>query len=56
MKLLMYFASFGSVLVFFASAIGGRFFRALIFPPNIPKRREHVSIDLHSHHLKRAGQ
>jgi hypothetical protein len=69
MKLLMYFACFGSVLVFFASAIGGtlwvltnfiqawgRFFRALIFPPNIPKRREHVSIDLYSHHLKRAGK
>jgi hypothetical protein len=66
MKFLMYFASFGSVLVLFTSAIGGtlwvltkfilawgRFFRALIFPPNISKRRENVPIDLYPH---QAGQ
>jgi Holliday junction resolvase len=64
MTFLMYFASFGSVLVFFASAIGGtlwvltkfilawgRFFRALM-----PKRRKYVPVDLQPHHLKRAGQ
>ena len=69
MTFLMYFTSFGSLLVFFASAIAvtlwvltrfilawGRFLRALIFPSNIPKRRENVSIGLHQHHLKRAGQ
>jgi hypothetical protein len=66
MNLLMYFASFGSVFVFFASAIAtalwvltkfilacGRFFEALIFPRDIPKRPANVAIDLH---LKRAGQ
>jgi hypothetical protein len=54
------------VLVFFASSIAvtlwvptkfiaawGRFFEALIFPRDIPKRPANVAIDLH---LKRAGQ
>jgi hypothetical protein len=67
MKFLMYFASFGSVFVFFASAIAGtlwlltkfiracgRFFRALTSPPNRAESRENVPINLH--HLKRAGQ
>ena len=69
MKLLLYFASFGSVFVLFATVIGGtvwlltkfiqawgRFFRALIFPPSIPQRRKEVPVGLHPHHLKRAGQ
>jgi hypothetical protein len=34
----------------------GRFFRALIVPPDIPKRRKNVSVGLQPHHLKRAGQ
>jgi hypothetical protein len=66
MNFLMYFACFASVLVFFASSIAltlwvltkfilawGRFFEALIFPRDVPKRRANVDIDLH---LKRAGQ
>jgi hypothetical protein len=69
MKLLLYFASFGSVFVLFATVIGGtlwlltkfiqawgRFFRALIFPPRIPQRRKDIPLGLHPHHLKRAGQ
>jgi hypothetical protein len=69
MKLLLFLVSFGSVLAFFASVIAGtlwvltksiqawgRFFRALIVPPDIPKRRKDVSIGLQPHHLKRAGQ
>jgi hypothetical protein len=69
MKLLLYLVSFGSVLTFFASVSAGtlwvltkfiqawgRFFRALIVPPGIPKRRKDVSVGLQLHHLKRAGQ
>jgi hypothetical protein len=69
MKLLLYFASFGSVFVLFATVIGGalwvlikfiqawgRFFRALIFPPGIPEPRKDVPVGLYPHHLKRAGQ
>jgi hypothetical protein len=69
MKLLLYFASFGSVFALFASVIGGtlwvltkfiqawgRFFRALIFLPSIPERRKDVPVGLHPHHLKRAGE
>jgi hypothetical protein len=33
-----------------------RFFHALIYPPNVPKRRKDIPIGLHPHHLKRAGQ
>ena len=59
MKFLLYLLSFGSVFAFFASVIAGilwvltkfmqawgRFFRALIVPPNIPKRRKDVSVGL----------
>ena len=66
MNFLMYFASFGSVFVFFASAIAGilwvltkfvqawgRFFQALIYPPKTRKHRVSVPANLH---LKRAGQ
>jgi hypothetical protein len=66
MNFLMYFACFVSVLVFFASSVAvtlwvltkfiaawGRFFEALIFPREIPKRPANVAIDLH---VKRAGQ
>jgi hypothetical protein len=69
MKLLLYVVSFGSVFAFFASIIvgilwvltkfmqtWGRFFRALIVPPDIPKRRKNVAVGLQPHHLKRAGQ
>ena len=69
MKFLLYFASFGSVFALFATVIAGtlwvlikfiqawgRFFRALIDPPSIPKRREDVPVGFHPHHLKRAGQ
>ena len=69
MKLLLFLVSFGLVLAFFASVIAGtlwvltkfiqawgRFFRALIVPPDIPKRRKDVSVGLQPHHLKRAGQ
>jgi hypothetical protein len=69
MNILLYFASFGSVFAFFASIIlgtlwvltkfiqaWGRFFHALIYPPNIPKRRKDLRAGLHPHHLKRAGQ
>lgn len=69
MNILLYFASFGSVFAFFASVIVGtlwvltksiqawrRFFHALIYPPNVPKRRKDIPIGLHPHHLKRAGQ
>jgi hypothetical protein len=65
-KLLLYFATFGSVFALFASVIGGtlwlltkfiqawgRFFRALIVPPLIPKHRKYL--DLQPNHLKRAG-
>jgi hypothetical protein len=68
MKLLLYVVSFGSVFAFFASVIAGtlwvltkfvqawgRFFRALITPQDIPKRRKGVPVGL-PHHLKRAGQ
>jgi len=69
MNILLYFASFGSVFAFFASLIVGtlwvltkfiqalsRFFRALLFPANIARRRTNIPIGLHPHHLKRAGQ
>jgi hypothetical protein len=69
MKLLLYLVSFASVFALFASVIAGtlwvltkfiqawgRFFRALIVPPNIPQRRNEVPVGLHPHHLKRAGQ
>ena len=69
MNLLLYFATFASLFALFASVIGGtlwvltkfiqawgRFFRALIFPPNIPERRKDIPVGLHPHHLKRAGQ
>jgi hypothetical protein len=69
MKLLLYLVSFGSVFAFFASVIAGtlwvlikffqvwgRFFRALIGPPDIAKRRKDVPFGLQPHHLKRAGQ
>ncbi|MGA6945840.1 MAG: hypothetical protein WBZ27_28190, partial [Pseudolabrys sp.] len=59
MKLLLYVVSFGSVFAFFASIIvgilwvltkfmqtWGRFFRALIVPPDIPKRRKNVAVGL----------
>jgi hypothetical protein len=68
MKFLLYFVSFGSVFALFASVIAGtfwvltkflcawgRFFRALIVPPEIPQRRNDVSVGVHPH-LKRAGQ
>ena len=67
MKFLLCVISFGSVFAFFASVIAGtlwvltkfiqawgRFFRALIVPPNIPKRRKNVTVGLQP--LKRAGQ
>jgi hypothetical protein len=69
MKFLLYFVSFGSVFALFASVIAGtfwvltkfiqawgRFFRALIAPPEIPPRRNHVSAGVRPHYLKRAGQ
>ena len=69
MNILLYFASFDSVFAFFASVIvgtlwvltkfiqaWGRFFHALTYPPNIPKRRKDIPIGLHPHHLKRAGK
>jgi hypothetical protein len=69
MKFLLFVVSFGSVFAFFASIIAGmlwvltkfvrawsRFFHALIFPANIPKRRKDVSVGFQPHHLKRAGQ
>jgi hypothetical protein len=69
MNILLYFASFGSVFAFFASVIvgtlwvltkfiqaWGRFLHALIYPPNIPRRRKDVPLGLQLHHLKRAGQ
>jgi hypothetical protein len=69
MKLLLYFVSFASVFALFASVIAGtlwvltkfiqawgRFFRALIVPPDNPKHRRHVPVDLQPHHLKRADQ
>jgi hypothetical protein len=69
MKLLLYFATFASVFALFASVIAGtllvltkfiqawgRFFRALIVPPSIPKHRKYLRVDLQPHHLKRAGQ
>jgi hypothetical protein len=69
MKLLLYFASFGSVFALFASVIAGtlwvltkfiqawsRFFHALIYPPNVPKRRKDVPVGLQQHQLKRAGR
>jgi hypothetical protein len=65
MKLLLYFATFASVFALFASVIAGtlwvltkfiqawgRFFRALIVPPNIPHRRKDVPIGLHPHDRK----
>ena len=69
MNILLYFASFGSVFAFFAGVIvgtlwvltkfiqaWGRFFYALIYPPNVPKRRKHLPVGLQQQHLKRAGQ
>jgi hypothetical protein len=69
MKFLLYIASFGSVIAFFTSVIAGilwvltkfiqawgRFFRALMVPPDIPKRRKDLAVSLQPHHLKRAGQ
>jgi hypothetical protein len=69
MNILLYFASFGSVFAFFAGVIvgtlwvltkfiqaWGRFFHALIYPPNVPKRRKHLPVGLQQQHLKRAGQ
>jgi hypothetical protein len=69
MKLLLYFATFGSVFALFASVIGGtlwvlakfiqawgRFFRALVVAPSIAERRKDVPVGFHPHHLKRAGQ
>jgi hypothetical protein len=69
MKLLLYIVSFGSMFALFASVIAGtfwilakfirawgRFFRALIVPPDIPKRRKDVPVGLQPRHLKRAGQ
>jgi hypothetical protein len=68
MKFLLYVVSFGSVFAFFASFIAGtlwvlskfirawgRFFRALIVPPDIPKRRKDVPIGLQPPRLKRAA-
>jgi hypothetical protein len=69
MNLLLYFVSFGSVFAFFASVIvgtlwaltkfiqsWGRFFRALIAPPDMSTRRNGLPLALHPHQLKRAGQ
>ena len=61
MKLLLYLVSFGSVFAFFASVIAGtlwvltkfiqawgRFFRALIVPPDIPNvARMSLSVSNH---------
>jgi hypothetical protein len=62
MTVLLYFVSVASLFALFASVIAGafwlltRFLRALIAPRAIPKRRGDASVDLHPHHLKRAGQ
>jgi hypothetical protein len=67
MSVLLYCASYGSVLALFASFVGvtlwisvkliqawGRFFQALLNPPAGPRNR--VRIDPNPHYLKRAGQ
>jgi hypothetical protein len=62
MTVLLYFASLASLFALFASVIAGTYWllaklvRVLADPPALPKRRSNASIDLHPHHLKRAGQ
>jgi hypothetical protein len=62
MTVLLYFVSFASLFALFASVIAGifwvltKFLRALMAPRAASKRRSDASVDLHPHHLKRAGQ
>ena len=62
MTVLPYFVSFASLFALFASVIAGifwvltKFLRALMAPRAASKRRSDASVDLHPHHLKRAGQ
>jgi hypothetical protein len=62
MTVLLYFVSIASMFALFASVIVGTFWllarclRALLEPSAAPNHRSGVSVDLHPHHLKRAGQ
>ena len=59
---LLYFVSFASMFALFVSVIAGtfwlvtKFVRKLTTPSAVPKRRGDAAVDLHPHHLKRAGQ